>query len=263
MPVGPKAVWDSEDKWALLGLLDFCIKHARVFPFNEENVVRYLRSAGSTHDGYTWDQINRKLDQLWRTLGRRDSLSKAEIHVEGSACLAGLTEDQRRAVESNVERLEKLLKPVCLEPFIEFYQARIILSLHQTSLRKKGLKVPVTRKTSSASPFTIKGGQSHTPECDMSDRDRLTPRAQRHQTRERAKQSLWKWESPEDSLCEDEAPRKRTGRTKKGVSAGQQLQCLNRKKLLTACDMTDSLKIGIPNKGSKALKILKEELGAC
>jgi hypothetical protein len=225
MPVGPKAVWDPEDKWALLGLLDFCIKHMRVFPFNEENVVANLRSAGSSHDGYTWDQINRKLGQLWRTLGRRDSLSKAEIYIKGSACLAGLTEDQRRAVELNVERLEKRLKPVCLEPFIELDQARIILSLHQTSLRKKVLKVPVTRKTSSASPFTIKGGQSHTPECDMSDRERLTPRAQRHQTRELTKQSLWKWESPEDSLCEDEAPGKRTRRTKKGVSAGQQLQC--------------------------------------
>jgi hypothetical protein len=102
--------------------------------------------------------------------------------------------------------------------------AKNILSLHQTNLRKKSLKVPHTRKTPSTSPFTIKGSQSHTPECHMSNRERLTPRAQRHQTRELAKQSKWEWESPEDSLFEDEAPRKRTGRTKKGVSAGQQLQ---------------------------------------
>lgn len=222
-PVGRRAVWDPEDDWALLGFLDFCIKHTHVFPFNEGNVVGRLSTAGSLHDGYTWDQIKRRLDQLWRTLGSIDSLNKADIYVEGSACLAGLPEDEQSAVKSNVARLEKLLKPVCLERCIELYQARLVLSLHQTSLRKKGLKAPVTRKTPSASPFTIQGGQSHTPECDTSDRERLTPRAQRHQTRELAKQSKWKRESPEGSLCEDEAPRKRARRIKKGVSARQEL----------------------------------------
>lgn len=102
--------------------------------------------------------------------------------------------------------------------------AKNILSLHQINLREKSLKVPHTRKTPSTSPFTIKGSQSQTRECHMSNGERLTPRAQRHQTRELAKQSKWEWESPEDSLSKDEAPRKRTGRTKKGVSGGQQLQ---------------------------------------
>jgi len=156
-------------------------------------------------------------------LGRINSLDKADIYVEGSACLAGLPENELSAVKSNVARLEELLKPVCVEPFIELYQARLILSLHQTILREKGLKDPVIRKTPSASPFTIQGGQSHTPECDTSDRERLTPRAQRHQTRELAKQSKLKREYPKGSLCEDEAPRKRTRRIKKGVSARQQL----------------------------------------
>lgn len=116
-PVGPKAVWKSEDKLALLGWLDFCIKHATVFLFNEKNVVGRLRSAGSSHDGYTWVQINRKLDQLWHDLGRDDSLSKEDIRLEGSACLVFLTEDERSAIKSNVERLEKLLKPVCWTPY--------------------------------------------------------------------------------------------------------------------------------------------------
>jgi len=157
--------------------------------------------------------------------------------VKGLACLAiseedgrGLTEDERSAIKLEVERLEKLLKPVCLEPFIELCHAGLMLSLYQTSLRKKVLKLPVTRKTPSASPFTIIGDQSHTPERDMTDRERLTPRAQRHQTLELAKQLKWEWESPEDSLCEDEVSGKRTRRAKKGVSAGQQLLDLKGKK---------------------------------
>lgn len=129
-PVGPRAVWNEEDVWAILGLLDFCIKHAHAFPFNEGNVVGRLRSAGSSHGGYTWDQINRKLKHLWKTLGSIDSLDEADIYVKGSACLAGLREDERSAIRSNVVRLEKLLKPVCLEPFIELHQARLIPSLH-------------------------------------------------------------------------------------------------------------------------------------
>lgn len=115
MPVGRKAVWAPEDELALFGLLDFCIKHARVFPFTEENVVGRLCSAGSSHDGYTWDQINRKLNTLWGKFGRRDSVNKADMYVEGSTSFS-LTEDERSAVESSVERLEELLKPVCLEP---------------------------------------------------------------------------------------------------------------------------------------------------
>ncbi|KAF4626499.1 hypothetical protein G7Y89_g11662 [Cudoniella acicularis] len=189
----PLSRWPLEDELALLGLLDFCIKHKQVFPFNEENVVGHLSSAGSSHDGYTWGQISRKLGRLWHTTGRDDSVKKADIYEEGSACV-GFTEDERGTIKSNVERLEKLLKP--------------------NSLRKRVLKIPVTRKAISASPFTIKGDQSRTPECDTHDRERLTPRAQRHQTRELAKQSTWEWESPELSLCEDESPRKRSRPTK-------------------------------------------------
>lgn len=101
-----------------------------------------------------------------------------------------------------------------------------MLSLNQSSLSKRGLEAPVARKTPSASSFTIKEGQSHTPDRDTSDRERFTPRAQRHQKRELTKQSKWEWESPADILCEDEAPRKRTRRIKKGVSTRQQLQNL-------------------------------------
>ena len=221
-PVHRRAVWDQEDDWALLGLLDFCIKHKDVFPFTEGFVVGRLRSAGSSHDGYTWDQINRRLDHLWRTLGNNDSRNKADIYIEGSACLVGLPENEQSAITSNVERLEKQLKPVCLELFLRTV-TRLILRSHQTSLRKNGLGVRVTRKTPSASPFTIQGDQSHTPECDTSDRERLTPRAQRHQIRELAKQWKWTWESPEGCLSEDEAPRKRSRRIKEGVSARQKV----------------------------------------
>jgi hypothetical protein len=217
-----KAIWDPVDDWALLGLLDFCIKYPHVLPFNEENVVGRLPSAGSLHDGYTWGQINHKLYRLWRGYASEDSKMKADIYVEGSACLAGLPEVEKCAVKSNVERLEKLLKPVCLEPFTELHQAGLMLSLHQTSLGKRVLKVPASRKTPSASPFAIHEGQSHTPECDASGRERLTPRAQRHQTRELVKQSKWKREPSEGDLCEDETPRKRTRWIKKGVSAGRQ-----------------------------------------
>lgn len=120
-PVAQSAVWDLEDDWALLGLLDFCIKHKHVFPFNEGNVVGRLRFAGSSHDGYTWDQINRRLALLWRKYGRDDSLNKADIYEEGSACLDGLAENEQSAAKSNVARLERLLKPVCLETFEDLY----------------------------------------------------------------------------------------------------------------------------------------------
>jgi hypothetical protein len=113
-PIGRKAVWDSEVEAALLGLLDFCIKHKHAIPFNEENVVGRLYPTGNPYDIYTWDQINRKLHHLWRTFGRGDSPNKADIYVKGSACL-NLEEDEQSAIESEVERLEKLLKPVCLD----------------------------------------------------------------------------------------------------------------------------------------------------
>lgn len=217
-PVDRKAArWKAEDDWELLGLLDLCIKHRRVFPFTEGNVVGRLRSATSPQDVYTWDQINRRLGYLWNYHCSYDTLQKAGIYVEGSACLGLLSEDEHSMIKSNVERLEMELKLVCLDPLLEFYQARFMLSLHQKNLRKTGLKVPITKKTPSASPLTIDWGQSHTPDRDTTDRERLTPRAQRHQTRELAKQSKWKRESPDGGLCEDETPRKKTRRIKKGV----------------------------------------------
>lgn len=112
---GRKAVWGSKDEAALLGLLDFCIKHKHTFPFNEEYVVGRLYPTGNPYDIYTWDQINRKLDQLWRSFGGDDSLNKADIYEKGSVCLAGLVDDERSTIESEVERLEKQLKPVCLD----------------------------------------------------------------------------------------------------------------------------------------------------
>jgi len=113
-PIGRKVVWDSEAEAALLGLLDYCIKHKHTFPFNEENVVGRLYPTGNPYDIYTWDQINRKLDYLWRKFGRNDSSDKADIYAKGSACL-GLVEDELSAIKSEVGRLEKLLKPVCLD----------------------------------------------------------------------------------------------------------------------------------------------------
>jgi hypothetical protein len=215
-PVDRKTRWETEDDWELLALLDLCIKNRRVFPFTEGNVVGRLRSSTSPQDVYTWDQINRRLGYLWNNYGSYES-HKADIYVVGSACLGLLSEDEHSTIKSNVERLEMELKLVCLDPLLEFYQARFMLSLHQKSLRKTGLKVPVTRKTPSASPLTIDWGRSHTPDRDTTDRERLTPRAQRHQTRELAKQSKWKRESPDGGLCEDETPRKKTRRIKKGV----------------------------------------------
>jgi hypothetical protein len=113
-PIGRKAVWDAEAEATLLGLLDFCIKHEHAFPFNEENVVGRLYPTGNPYDIYTWDQINRKLEQLWRKFGELDSLNKADIYVKGSACLAGL-EDEWSAIRSEVERFEKLMKQVRLD----------------------------------------------------------------------------------------------------------------------------------------------------
>ena len=111
--VARRATWDVEDELALLGLLDYCIKHNRVFPFTEENVVGRLCSVGSSRE-YNWDQINRKLIKLWDNIGSNDSLNKTDIYAEGSACLVGLTEDEMRTVELKVEQLENSLKPVCL-----------------------------------------------------------------------------------------------------------------------------------------------------
>jgi hypothetical protein len=95
-----------------------------------------------------------------------------------------------------------------------------MLSLHQRTPRKKVSEIPVTRTTTSVSPSAVKRGQSHTSECDIRGIERLTPRAQRHQTRELAKQSKRKRKSPEGSLRESDTPSKRIRQTKKGVSAG-------------------------------------------
>jgi hypothetical protein len=89
------------------------------------------------------------------------------------------------------------------------------------------VEILVARKTTSESPYAVKRGQSHTSECDISSIERLTPRAQRHQTRDLVKQSKRKRESPEGSLREDDTPRKRARQTKKGVSAGVHMQYLN------------------------------------
>jgi hypothetical protein len=113
VPVGRK--WGPDSTFALIGLLDFSI--------TEENVVSHLCVAGSPHNDYTWNQINRKLGSLWERKGSDYSLNKADIYVEGSACLVGLTEDAQSAVDLIVERLEKLLlKPVGSNPIIEFHQ---------------------------------------------------------------------------------------------------------------------------------------------
>jgi hypothetical protein len=89
------------------------------------------------------------------------------------------------------------------------------------------LEIPVARKSASESPYAVKRSQSRTSEWDVSSIGRLTPRAQRHQMRELAKQSKRERESSEGSLCEDDMPRKRARQTKKGVSAGVHIQYLN------------------------------------
>jgi hypothetical protein len=86
------------------------------------------------------------------------------------------------------------------------------------------LEIPVARKSVSESLYAVKRSQSHSSEWDVSSIGRLTPRAQRHQIRELAKQSRRERESSEDSL---RRPRKRTQQTKKGVSAGVRMQYLN------------------------------------
>jgi hypothetical protein len=119
---GPKklpATWNSKDESALFGVLDFCIKHERVFPFDEENVVKLIPLADISHHGYTWDQIKRKLRQVWEYSGREDSLRFEELYEKGSACVKFL-EDAQSAIKLNVEFLEKLLKPVCLEIYKHF-----------------------------------------------------------------------------------------------------------------------------------------------
>ena len=73
--------------------------------------------------------------------------------------------------------------------WVEPYQESIMLSLHQRTPRKIVLEIPATRKTASESPHAVKGDQSHTSECDINSTERLTPRAQRHQIRELARQS--------------------------------------------------------------------------
>ncbi len=250
-PVGPIAIWDDKDQWALLALLDFCIKYPQEFPFGEENVNRHLRAAGSSHDGYTWAQIRRKLDLLYNNFGRVDSRTKNDLYTEGSACLDSLLEQEQSTVNLNVERLEKILKPV--RRLVIPHRSVPILSPYQSGLKGKGMKALVTRETSD-SPLTLNGGQSRTPDCNMSSGEHLTPRAQRHQTRELAKESK-RWESPKESICKNETRRKRTRWSKKGVSVKQQLQNFGRKKL-TICGLTGSLRLGITKKASKALAIL-------
>lgn len=114
----PGTPWPKDDEWALLGLLDFCIKYAR--PFNEENVTAHLCSAGSLYDDYTWTQVTGKLSRLYNSCGSEKCTSEADLYKKGSACLTGLREEfVERPIEPIVERLENLLKPVCLKFHIE------------------------------------------------------------------------------------------------------------------------------------------------
>ncbi|TGO25011.1 hypothetical protein BPAE_0089g00150 [Botrytis paeoniae] len=188
-----KASWSIESECALFGLLDFCIKHAHVFPFNEENVAGRLCSTSGSNESYTWDQITRKLEYIWREFGRIDSLSKADIYVHGSACFNYLTEDEQRVVGLNVEQWERTLKPI--------------------SVIEKTL-VDTINRNESRSTLVSNERRSHTSECSISESDRHTPRAQRHQTREITKRLKREWNAPR-SQSEEEGPRKRSRNSEK------------------------------------------------
>ncbi|TGO56251.1 hypothetical protein BCON_0080g00080 [Botryotinia convoluta] len=197
-----KASWNIESECALFGLLDFCIKHAHVFPFNEENVAGRLCSTSGSNDNYTWDQITRKLEYIWREFGRIDSLSKADIYVHGSTCFNYLTEDEQRVVDLNVEQWEKTLKPI-----------RVI---EKTS-------VDTVNRNVSRATLVSNERRSHTSEYSISESDRHTPRSQRHQTREIAKRLKRKWNAPR-SQSEEEGPRKRSRSSEKNLLYNEQSQ---------------------------------------
>lgn len=115
--VPQRAVWDHDSQIALLGLLDFCIKHKHVFPFKQDFVAGRLYPTKPTElppTPYSWEQIIRKLYSLWGKYGKDDSPNKEEILDKGSVCFAecAITVDQRALIQSELERLEKELSPV-------------------------------------------------------------------------------------------------------------------------------------------------------
>ncbi|KAF5871500.1 uncharacterized protein Bfra_008018 [Botrytis fragariae] len=195
-----KASWSIESECALFGLLDFCVKHAHVFPFNEENVAGRLCSTSDSNESYTWDQITRKLEYIWREFGKIDSLSKADIYVHGSACFNYFTEDEQRVVDLNVEQWEKTLKPI--------------------SVIEKTLVDTINRNESRATLLSNER-RSHTSDYSISESGHHTPRAQRHQTREISKRLKREWNAPR-SQSEEEGPRKRSRNSEKNLLHNEQ-----------------------------------------
>ncbi|KAM3149919.1 hypothetical protein ABEW05_009780 [Botrytis cinerea] len=201
-PASKKASWNTESECALFGLLDFCIKHKNIFPFNEENVVGRLCSTSGSNESYSWDQITRKLEYIWREFGRIDSLSKADIYIHGSACFNYLTGDEQRTVDLNVEQWEKTLKSI--------------------SVIEKTLVDTVNRNVSRAT-LVSNERRSHISEYSISESDRHTPRAQRHQTREIAKRLKREWNSTK-SQSEEETPQKKARNSEKNLLRNEQSQ---------------------------------------
>ncbi|CAG8959267.1 hypothetical protein HYFRA_00012625 [Hymenoscyphus fraxineus] len=134
-----KAVWHREDEWVLLGLLDFCIKHKSIFPFEEAFVVGRIHPKDRPGGIYSWKQIISKLcNHLWRRYGKEDSPSKEEILKNGSAELV-IPDQERIHIKTQLEKLERELKPVIL-PVPRIQELR---------------EIPGTREATSLSPSQI------------------------------------------------------------------------------------------------------------
>ncbi|CAG8983993.1 hypothetical protein HYALB_00009002 [Hymenoscyphus albidus] len=129
-----KAVWHREDEWALLGLLDFCIKHKSIFPFEEPFVVGHIHSKDMPGELYNWKQIISELcNHLWRKYGKEDSPNKEEILKNGSAELV-IPHQERIHIKSQLEKLEKELKPPRVQELREIPGTREATSLSPSQI---------------------------------------------------------------------------------------------------------------------------------
>lgn len=93
-------VWEDSDWLHLLAWLDFCLEHGVSF---RDTVVERL--GVTTKKTYTWTQICRKLEYLWRNFGRQGCDPKDVIYIEGSKCLECLSDEDQETISEIISHI--------------------------------------------------------------------------------------------------------------------------------------------------------------
>ena len=105
-PKRPPVEWSSAQETSLLAWLEYTLKHDEL-DF-KKTAVKHL------NDIFDLEQIDRKLWRLWNEYGpdlpvgtsHRQWKKEQNIYDHGSACLVGLSEDDKREIASTTQLLE-------------------------------------------------------------------------------------------------------------------------------------------------------------